>query len=62
MARLPWLIRTRFGVPNKFFDSSRKQIFKEIVSFYHEIVCCVYSLESPHRGNSNEYTQRTITV
>ena len=30
--------------------------------FYHEIVCCVYSLELPHRGNSNEYTQHTITV
>ena len=26
------------------------------------IVCCVYSLESPHRGDSNEYTQHTILV
>ena len=23
-------------------------------------VCCGYSLESPHRGDSNEYTQYTI--
>ena len=23
-------------------------------------VCCVLSLESPHRGDSNEYTQYTI--
>ena len=23
-------------------------------------VCCSVSLESPHRGNSNEYTQYTI--
>ena len=30
--------------------------------FYHGIVRCVYSLESPHRGNSNEYTQHTIIV
>ena len=30
--------------------------------FYCEIVCCVYSLGSPHRGDSNEYTQHTITV
>ena len=30
--------------------------------FYHGIVCCVYSLESPHRGDSNEYTQHTIIV
>ena len=22
-------------------------------------VCCVFSLESPHRGDSNEYTQHT---
>ena len=30
--------------------------------FYREIVCCVYSLESPRRGDSNEYTQHTIVV
>ena len=30
--------------------------------FYHGIVCCVHSLELPHRGNSNEYTQHTIIV
>ena len=35
---------------------SRKQIFKEIFLFYHETVCCVYSLESPHRGDSNDHT------
>ena len=23
-------------------------------------VCCVFSLESPHRGDSNEFTQYTI--
>ena len=30
--------------------------------FYHGIVRCVYSLESPRRGDSNEYTQHTIIV
>ena len=35
---------------------------REIFLFYREIVCCVYSLESPQRGDSNEYTQHTITV
>ena len=35
---------------------------REIFLFYHEIVCCVFSLESPHRGDSNEYTQHTIIV
>ena len=29
--------------------------------FYILNVCCVYSLESPHRGDSNEYTQHTFT-
>ena len=24
------------------------------------VICCVFSLESPHRGDSNEYTQYTI--
>ena len=25
--------------------------------FFNMKVCCVFSVESPHRGNSNEYTQ-----
>ena len=29
---------------------------------YYGIVCCVYSFESPHRGDSNEYIQHTIIV
>ena len=29
---------------------------------YHGIVCCVYSLELPHQGDSNEYTHQTIIV
>ena len=28
--------------------------------FLNMKVECVFSLESPHRGNSNEYTQYTI--
>ena len=28
--------------------------------FFIMKVCCVFSLELPHRGNSNEYTQYTI--
>ena len=43
-------------------DSSRKQIFKESFLYNLEIVCCVYSLESPDRGDSNEYTQHTIII
>ena len=33
--------------------SLRKEIFNDILLFYHEIVCCVYSLESPYRSYSN---------
>ena len=46
-------------------NSSRKQIFREFFLFYHGIVCwvySVYSLESPHRGDSNVYTQHTIIL
>ena len=28
--------------------------------FFNMKVCCVFSLESPHRGDSNKYTQSTI--
>ena len=65
MVRLPWLIRTRFLSLGNSFDSSRKQIFKDILGFfhiYHENVCFVYSLESSHRGGSNAFTQHTIIV
>ena len=45
-------------------DNSRKQIglLKDFFLFYHEIVCRVYSLEPPHRGDSNEFTQHTIIM
>ena len=62
MARLPWLIRTHFESLRHFSDSSRKQILRKIFLFYYKILCCVYSLESPHRGDSNEYTQHTIIL
>ena len=28
--------------------------------FFSMKVCCVFSLELPHRGNSAEYTQHTV--
>ena len=28
--------------------------------FFRMKVCCVFSSESPHRGDSNEYTQHTM--
>ena len=29
--------------------------------FFNIKVCCMFSLESPHRGDSNEYTQNPIS-
>ena len=26
------------------------------ILFYHENICCIYSLELPHLGNSNKYS------
>ena len=55
---------------NSFFFSPYKilpvaQENKYVMIFFlfdHGIVCCVYSLESPRQGDSNEYTQHTIVV
>ena len=54
---------------NSFFEplrnsseSSRKQIFRDSFLLYHEIVCYVYSLELPHQGDFNVYTQHNIIV
>ena len=63
MARLPWIIRTLFESSRNYSHCSRKQRFSEIFLFHHEVVRCMYSLESHHhRGDSNEYTQHTVIV
>ena len=31
-----------------------------VLIFFNIKLCCVISLQLPHRGNSNEYTQYTI--
>ena len=31
-----------------------------ILIFFNIKICCVFSLESPHQGNSNEYTKHTF--
>ena len=63
IARFPLLFKLVFESLRKSSDISRKQTFTEIsLSCHEKNVCCVYSLESPHRGDSNEYTQRAIIV
>ena len=62
MARLPRWLELVFESARHVSYSSRKQIFRDTFLIYAENVCCVYSLESPHRGDSNEYTQHTIII
>ena len=50
-----------FFSPYKILPKAQENTYLGLFSlFYHGIVCCVYSLESPHRGDSNVYTQHTI--
>ena len=56
MTLWPWLFRTRFWVPR---NSWRKQICRVHLEslfscFCHDNICCVHSLDSLHRGDSNE--------
>ena len=44
----------------KSSNSSRKK--NSDIFLFIMTLCYVYSLESPHRGDSNEYTQHTIIV
>ena len=32
------------------------------ILFYHENICCMFSLESPYQDDSNEYIQPTINL
>ena len=64
--RLPWLIWTRFESLGNSSETSSKQMFIDILGGFDFVVkmyvYCVYSLESPHRCDFNEYTQRTIIL
>ena len=62
MARLPWLIRTRFESLRNCSASSRKQKKKGKVPFFIMKLYVECSLESPHRGDSNENTLYTIII
>ena len=37
-------------------------MIRDFVLFYHEIISCMYSLESPQLGDSNKYTQHNIIM
>ena len=55
-----------FLSPYKILPMSQENkhlgIFMDFFLFYHEIIYYVYSLESPHRAESNKYIQYTIIV
>ena len=43
-------------------QEGNSDIIGKFFIFYTTMVCCVYSLESPRRGDSNEYTQHAISL
>ena len=47
--------------PNSIMGTAQQK-WNSSFPFYHDIVCCVYSLESSRRGDSYVYTQLTIIV
>ena len=51
MVRLPWLIRTLYPYEILPIAQETKEIQDVFFLFYNENICCVYSLESPRRGN-----------
>ena len=51
-----------FLSPYGIFPIAQENKLSESFLYYYEIVYYVYSLESPHRGDSNEYTQHTIVL
>ena len=63
MACLRWMIRTFFFSPYKSLPIAQENKYLTIFScFIMELYVVLYSLESPHRCDSNEYTQHTIIV
>ena len=64
MARFKSLIR--FRISKIFFRPFKKTnievYFNGIFLIFNENVCFVHSLESRHRGNSDNYTRDTIIV
>ena len=65
MARLPRVIQIHFLSPCEIHPIAQEKKYLGIFFFFlfhHVIVCFVYSLESPHWGDSNEYTHHTIIV
>ena len=42
--------------------AQEKKMFREFFLLYQGIVRSIYALESPSRGDSNEFTQHTIIV
>ena len=62
MARLPRLFRTRSWVPWENPIPADLGYIRLFFFFILKMVYCVYSLESPHRGDFNENTQYTFML
>ena len=42
-------------------DPDKRGIHIMFLLFLHENICCGYSVEVPHRGTSNEYSQHMFS-
>ena len=69
MARLPWLTRSRFWSPMEILSIHVAKVNKYLgifilgkFSYFIMESCFVYTSVSPHRGDSNYYTQHTIIL
>ena len=51
-----------FLSPFKILPIAQENKIREIFLFHHGILYFVYPLESPRRGDSNEYTPHNIIV
>ena len=58
----PWkYVRDRGSELMSWSDRQVRRHNRDILSIFYDIkVYCMFSLESPHWGDSNEYTQYTI--
>ena len=56
-----WVVRANEGSSWRKIGKQISLILGNLSIFYTISVCWVYLLESPHRGDSNEYTQHTIS-
>ena len=51
LAHIIWMSQTHFLSPYEILIAEENKYLGKFS--YHEVVCCMYSLDLPHQGNSN---------